>query len=113
MGPHMRNYIQMSYGTVTYSQINPTPPPATYNQTVQHFVTGDEEATTSQMDEFTRLLDPAFFVVDGRTEPVDIFWLLNKDILIEVFQIATGWWGFIGTNVVVTESPRKSWSHGH
>jgi len=109
MGPHMRNYIRGSYGFVTYS----FPPPTYPNSLTQYFLTGDEEATQSQMQDFVSLLDPSNYQINQVELLGDIFFLIDKDLFISTMQIVPGWWTFVGTDRATTESPRKSWSHGH
>ena len=104
----MRNYVFTSYGFVKYS----FPPPDFPNSQTQYFVTGSEEATLSQMHDFVGLLDNNFRV--DQFQPLgDLFWLLDKDNVLELITNSPTWYSFVGTNVATTENPRKSWSHGH
>jgi len=108
MGPHMRNYVKGSWGYVKYA----FPPPDYINENTQYFITGDDEATASQLNDFVSLLDPGTYRVEQVQLLGDVFWLLDKDIVLELVNGIPGWWNFVGTNVATTESPRKSWSHG-
>jgi hypothetical protein len=112
LGPHMRNYIRTYWATVSYSQINPNPPPPTLNPQVQYFITGDAEATASQTQDFIGFLDPAFFQVDGTEQRGALYWLLDKDIQVELITAIPNWQSFVGTSITSIESPKKSWSNG-
>jgi len=109
----MRNYIKFWYGVVNYSQVNPTPPPDTFNPSTLHFLGETEGDVNGQIAAFLPTLDPNFFHVDGYEVKGAFYWKLDKENLIEVLGIATGWWNFLGTDNFPASSPRKGWSHGH
>jgi len=109
----MRNYVLLWYCSVTYSQINPTPPPDTFNQRTQYIIAPDEIVAFQYLDGFKETLDPAVFVVDGQQLPAKSFWLFNKDFVFELVNGTAGWWGFLNSDRVSLESPRDTWSHGH
>lgn len=110
----MRNYVESFYATVIYAQKNPNPPPDTLPPVTQYFIAGSEEASLSQGEDFIALLDPDFYVVVSYPLSLGpIYWLLNKENFLELVNGVPGWWNFVGTSITDSESPRKSWSHGH
>jgi len=105
----MRNYVRFRAGTVMYRLKDPPGQPTL----TQYVLQQDQRSLEQSMIEFANNLDPAFFeIVQGPFDMGNIYWLLDKDLLFEVLNGFPGWWNLIGTNVISTESPRKSWSHG-
>lgn len=108
----MRNYVMIFVGQVRYALINPSPPPPVFEQPPQWFVFGTLEELEASMEAFRDSLDPAFFKSQTPINFGSHYVLCNKENIVEIISGFTGWEALIG-DVIVTESPRDTWSHGH
>lgn len=100
----MRNYFKFFTAIVIYQ--NAPAAPAT-----QHFIAQTAEIVADEANTFASTLGPPFTVLQvAQTGP--LYLMLDKDNALEIINIFD-WWDFLPNNLFQTDSPRKTWSHGH
>jgi hypothetical protein len=108
----MRNYVLFWQGEI--SATDPTAPDPTQQVFFYTFKAGDQETADIIAQSVVSGLDPSWQVSTVISGP--LYWILNKEKLIEMLQVNVISPGPLGDNpkndLVVAESPRKKWSHG-
>jgi len=99
-------------GNVKYSLINPNPPPDFFGDFITYFIYGTAEELESQMNSFASDVGGSGYHVNSQNVMGNFYFLGNKENIVQVISGYIGFEALIG-DLIVEESPRDSWSHGH